>query len=131
MSITLSRIIFATADRCGHVAIFVSHLVYKMSLFKKPKKNIRRRVIGNIDEEEGGDENERKVEEEENNIQPQGNVSTKTKEKKKEKRKQSVLSFEEELNEGNDIISVCIVLTYILIYVNHILSYWWSINYRV
>ncbi|KAJ9599527.1 hypothetical protein L9F63_009999, partial [Diploptera punctata] len=67
-----------------------------------PKKNIRRRVIGSIDDEEGGDENENKMEVEENNIQVQGNVTSKTKEKKKERRKQSVLSFEEELNEADD-----------------------------
>jgi hypothetical protein len=73
-----------------------------MSLFKKPKKNIRRRVIGSIDDEEGGDENEKgvEVEEDENIIQPQVNITTKIKDKKKEMRKQTVLSFEEELNEG-------------------------------
>jgi hypothetical protein len=72
-----------------------------MSLFKKPKKTIRPRVIGSIEDEEG-DENEKKVdvEEEENIVQPQANVATKVKAKNKERRKQSVLSFEEELNEG-------------------------------
>jgi hypothetical protein len=73
-----------------------------MSLFKKPKKNIRRRVIGNIEDEEGSDENNTKmeVEEEENIAQPQANITTKIKDKQKERRKQTVLSFEEELNEG-------------------------------
>jgi hypothetical protein len=73
-----------------------------MSLFKKPKKNIRRRVIGSIEDEEGGDENEKRmeVEEEENIVQPQANITTKIKDKKKERRKQTILSFEEELNEG-------------------------------
>jgi hypothetical protein len=73
-----------------------------MSLFKKPKKNIRRRVIGNIEDEEGSDDNDTKmeVEEEETIAQPQANITTKVKDKKKERRKQTVLSFEEELNEG-------------------------------
>jgi hypothetical protein len=73
-----------------------------MSLFKKPKKNIRRRVIGSIEDEEGGDENEKKieVEDEENSAQPQASIAMKIKDKKKERRKQTVLSFEEELNEG-------------------------------
>jgi hypothetical protein len=72
-----------------------------MSLFKKPKKNIRPRVIGGIEDEEG-DENEKKVEveEEENIAQPQSNAAPKMKVKSKDRRKQSVLSFEEELNEG-------------------------------
>jgi hypothetical protein len=72
-----------------------------MSLFKKPKKNIRPRVIGSIEDEEG-DENEKnvEVEEEENIAQPHSNVAPKMKVKSKERRKQSVLSFEEELNEG-------------------------------
>ncbi|XP_069680870.1 PAX3- and PAX7-binding protein 1 [Periplaneta americana] len=75
-----------------------------MSLFKKPKKNIRRRVIGSIDDEDGGDENDKKmeVEEEEISTQPQVNITTKVKDKKKERRKQTVLSFEEELNEADD-----------------------------
>lgn len=73
-----------------------------MSLFKKPKKNIRRRVIGNIEDEEGNEENDIKVDVEEEEIiaQPQPNITTKIKDKKKERRKQTVLSFEEELNEG-------------------------------
>jgi hypothetical protein len=73
-----------------------------MSLFKKPKKNIRRRVIGTIEDEEGKDENDAKmeVEEEETIAQPQANITTKIKDKKKERRKQTVLSFQEELNEG-------------------------------
>lgn len=73
-----------------------------MSLFKKPKKNIRRRVIGNIEDEEGNEENDIKVDVEDEEIiaQPQPNITTKIKDKKKERRKQTVLSFEEELNEG-------------------------------
>ncbi|CAG2066784.1 unnamed protein product, partial [Timema podura] len=66
-----------------------------MSLFNKPKKNIRRRIADNED----GDENDVKMEgEDEHNIkQVQENIAN-IKEKKNRK-KQTVLSFEEELNE--------------------------------
>nr|CAD7591097.1 unnamed protein product [Timema genevievae] len=69
-----------------------------MSLFNKPKKNIRRRIADNED----GDENDVKMEvEDEHNIkQVQENIAN-IKEKKNRK-KQTVLSFEEELNEADD-----------------------------
>nr|CAD7392034.1 unnamed protein product [Timema cristinae] len=69
-----------------------------MSLFNKPKKNIRRRIADNED----GDENDVKMEvEDEHNIkQVQENIAS-IKEKKSRK-KQTVLSFEEELNEADD-----------------------------
>ncbi|XP_071444852.1 PAX3- and PAX7-binding protein 1 [Hetaerina americana] len=77
-----------------------------MSLFKKPKKNIRRRIVGENDDEEENENAEKSNEGkpvEENSTAPISKVTGKIKEKKKEKhRKQTLLSFEEDLNEGDD-----------------------------
>jgi len=72
-----------------------------MSLFKKPKKNIRRREIGSVDDEDGAADESSKmdVDEEEENIVQIRNKIAKAKEKK-ERRKQTLLSFEEDFNEG-------------------------------
>ncbi|GLH06338.1 Uncharacterized protein GBIM_11822 [Gryllus bimaculatus] len=73
-----------------------------MSVFKKPKKNFRRRAAEfNDDEDEGSGEIEKvEIDEEETPVQIQPTVP-KVKEKNKDKRK-SVLSFEEDLNEADD-----------------------------
>lgn len=60
-----------------------------MSLFNKPKRNIRRRPFNDDDED---NENRMEVED----AQP-----AKSKAKKKDKPKQTLLSFGEELEEGN------------------------------
>lgn len=63
-------------------------------MFKKPKKNIRRRNIGLNDDE---------PEEEVHSAQQQEKTeihSNKVKQKKKDKRKHCPLSFEEDLNDG-------------------------------
>lgn len=65
-----------------------------MSVFKKPKRNIRRRDLDN-------DENE--VEDTESSQMPSRKTLSKSSsdmKTKKEKKKPSVLSFEEEWNEG-------------------------------
>ncbi|KAG8230485.1 hypothetical protein J437_LFUL013527, partial [Ladona fulva] len=78
----------------------------KMSLFKKPKKNIRRRVVGENDDEEESENLDKTAEgkSSEDSLQSQISKNTdKKKDKKKEKqRKQTLLSFEEDLNEGDD-----------------------------
>ncbi|KAK7871921.1 hypothetical protein R5R35_009725 [Gryllus longicercus] len=73
-----------------------------MSVFKKPKKNFRRRAAEfNDDEDEGSGEIEKvEIDEEETPVQIQP-TAPKVKEKNKDKRK-SVLSFEEDLNEADD-----------------------------
>ncbi|XP_063225614.1 PAX3- and PAX7-binding protein 1 [Bacillus rossius redtenbacheri] len=68
-----------------------------MSLFKKPKKNIRRRVVG--DDDDGGVENDDKMDVEDGGLQVEVNVNSK---EKKESKKQSILSFEEEWNDADD-----------------------------
>lgn len=60
-----------------------------MSLFNKPKRNIRRRSFN-----EEYEDNENRMESDD--VQP----SVKSKPKKKEKPKQTLLSFGEELDEG-------------------------------
>ncbi|XP_046404390.1 PAX3- and PAX7-binding protein 1 [Ischnura elegans] len=77
-----------------------------MSLFKKPKKNIRRRIVGendDDDENENTDKGSEGKSSEDNTSAQVSKVPGKIKEKKKEKqRKQTLLSFEEDLNEGDD-----------------------------
>lgn len=60
-----------------------------MSLFNKPKRNIRRRPFNDDDEDN------------ENRMEVEDTQPIKSKTKKKDKPKQTLLSFGEELEEGN------------------------------
>lgn len=60
-----------------------------MSLFNKPKRNIRRRPFNDDDEDN------------ENRMEVEDTQPVKSKTKKKDKPKQTLLSFGEELEEGN------------------------------
>lgn len=67
-----------------------------MSLFKKPKRNIRRRDFDIIDEnDEEGDMKTNSVD-----SKKTGNIKSTEVKVKKDKKKQSVLSFDEEWDEG-------------------------------
>lgn len=72
-----------------------------MSFFKKPKKNIRRRPFGTGEHEESADENgeQMDVDDEEQSMAQIREKLAKAK-KKSEQRKQTLLSFEEDFNEG-------------------------------
>lgn len=76
-----------------------------MSLFNKPKRNIRRRHFNDDDED-----NENRMETEDAPI-------VKVKPKKKEKPKQTLLSFGEELEEGIINLKECFSL-YLNIFIN-------------
>lgn len=71
-----------------------------MSFFKKPKKNIRRRPFGSNENDESAEEHGSHMDvddEEQSMAQIREKIA---KAKKKEQRKQTLLSFEEEFNEG-------------------------------
>ena len=72
-----------------------------MSFFKKPKKNIRRRPFGTAENDESAEENgeHMDVDEEEESMAQIRQKIAKAK-KKSEQRKQTLLSFEEDFNEG-------------------------------
>uniref|UniRef100_A0A1B6C9W1 GCF C-terminal domain-containing protein n=1 Tax=Clastoptera arizonana TaxID=38151 RepID=A0A1B6C9W1_9HEMI len=69
-----------------------------MSLFKKPKRNIRRRDFDSNEENE--EEGDFKIDGQDS--KKNVNVKTNDPKVKKEKKKQAVLSFHEELDEGDD-----------------------------
>lgn len=71
-----------------------------MSFFKKPKKNIRRRPFGFSDNDESteGHSDQMDVDDEEQSMTQIREKIAKV--KKKEQRKQTLLSFEEDFNEG-------------------------------
>lgn len=71
-----------------------------MSFFKKPKKNIRRRPFGSNENDESAEENGSHMDvddEEQSMAQIREKIA---KAKKKEQRTQTLLSFEEDFNEG-------------------------------
>lgn len=72
-----------------------------MSIFKKPKRNIRKRDIGSNDE----NEEEHDLKEDGDSAEPKKSLAVRSSETKpkKDKKKQSVLSFEEEWNEGTEL----------------------------
>lgn len=71
-----------------------------MSLFNKPKRNIRRRPFNDEDEDN------------ENRMEIEDTQPVKVKAKKKDKPKQTLLSFGEELEEGKCNIYYCIKYKY-------------------
>lgn len=71
-----------------------------MSIFKKPKRNIRKRDIGSNDENE--EENDFKEDGDSAELKKSLPVKSSEPKSKKDKKKQSVLSFEEEWNEGTE-----------------------------
>lgn len=70
-----------------------------MSLFNKPKRNIRRRPFNDEDEDN------------ENRMEIEDTQPVKVKAKKKDKPKQTLLSFGEELEEGK-CFNICCCINY-------------------